>query len=307
MRRHRHERHNASRRRCRHFATHQEPHSARPQDSRALPPHDARRRRCGALRQSPGNPALQAGRIGQRSRVGSLAEVQGRHTRCRASPRPRPRNRRRRRHRCERKFIRSHFHRRHLLQTSRPRRRFPSHRLRLLRGLRSRWCLLHGLRRSHHEGRLGQNRRRSSSPTRHLCGLTGGLFQRYLHRQSRRARSRPSFRQAHPRHRRPRPPRPPRQSRLRLQHPPHGLRLRRPRRHLHHRRLARLFFLVAASSPRHLVLLLCCPHSFSSLSTGLCPLFSATHSTPHCQLSTAARSSAACCIILRRSAQERIL
>src|SRR6266481_5932304 len=159
------------------------------------------------------------------------------------------------------------------------------------------------------EGATGEStqmaRGRRRSPARHLCGLTGSPFRRYLHRRSRHARSRPSFRQTHPRHRRPNPPRPPRQSRLRLQHPPHGLRLRRPRRHLRHRRLVRLFFLVAASSPCHLVLLLCCPHSFSSLSTDVCQLFPLPTPLPpvNCPPITAHCRAIECGLLYHSSAQ----
>src|SRR5439155_14160917 len=59
---------------------------------------------------------------------------------------------------------------------------------------------------------------------------------------SRPIRRRPASRKNQS-HRWPNPPRPRRPPRLRLQHPPHALRLRRPRRLFPDRRLTRLYFL----------------------------------------------------------------
>ena len=119
------------------------------------------------------------------------------------------------------------------MQTSRPRRRFSTHRLRLLRR-HHRWRrLLHRPWRSHHENRHGQNRCRFSS----LSAARTRHAQRS--RRSRRSGIRPSSQRARPRLRRSHSPRPRRHSRLRLQHSPYGLRLRRRRRLFHHRRLTR--------------------------------------------------------------------
>jgi len=82
------------------------------------------------------------------------------------------RNRRRRRHRSDGETYLPHFLPAGTCCKLPGRSRFPSDRLRCYADSEAGGVACTGLRRSHHEGRPGQNGRRSSTPARHLCGLT---------------------------------------------------------------------------------------------------------------------------------------
>src|SRR5262249_6081280 len=155
-----------------------------------------------------------------------------------------------------------------------PGRRFSAYRLRLLCRFRSGRCLLHRLRRSHHENRRGQNCRRLSPPPSPTQRIPIAIRQP---RSPCRRRSPLSPDQTNPP---PAPPRPLRHAGPRLLHASHEPQLRPPQQLFPHLRLSALEVLSSSLPVLFPILFQSHPGiAFRSILLTTCTLLPTSHSS----------------------------